>query len=255
MPKIWGFTQKREYWATFFSATDPAQRKMPLLWSRRLDKEEENLICEQAQIYDPFMGIALPQRVITCLGVLATCGYESPQGCTVELLPKELVPNPIHISMLITASALPEDALSRLAGQGFCPPLGTAYWDRFKEVLSETNPPLTSSLMSLENWSKRQAYLDYILDMITQRGGLEEEEQEVFAVLRALTRAEPENQVTSGQLALQTRLRVALKAQLLPVKDWERLCKNIVDAWYGYVMTLTPQEVTRLTDLNLPFDL
>jgi hypothetical protein len=255
MPKVWGFTEKSEFWAAFFNIADALQRRTPLQWICCQSEEQMTLIREQAQIYDPFLGIAIPQGVVTCLGVLATCGYETPNGLTVELLPKELIPNPLTVPTLVSAAAFPKDATSMLAKHGFLPPLDSTHWASFKKVLTEANPLLAPSLASLESWPKRQGYLDYILEILAQRGCFDEEEQEAFAVLRALACAEPENQGSSGQLALQTRLRVALKAQLLSPKEWERLWKSIVDAWYGYVMTLTPQEVVRLTDLNLTFDL
>jgi len=255
MPRVWGFAHKSSYWAGFFDVTDPAQRRTPLQWICCQSTAQVTLLQEQAQIYDPFLGIASPQRVVSCLGVLATCGYETPNGFTVELLPKELIPNPISIPTLVSAAALPQDATSTLAQHGFLPPLESTVWMSFKKALTEANPLLAPSLASLESWPKRQGYLDHILEILARRGCFDEEEQEVFAVLRVLTCAEPENQSSSGQLALQTRLRVALKAQLLSPKEWERLWKSIVDSWYGYVMTLTPQEVVRLTDLNLTFDL
>jgi hypothetical protein len=255
MPKVWGLTQSTNFWTSFFSTTDLAQRKMPLLWTCCDDQAKENLLRKKAQIYDPFVGIAHPLRMATCLGVLTTLGYESPPGYTVELLPMELIPNPIPIATLVAACALPEEASTCLAGHGFLQAMEPSNWTSFKNVLSETNPLLVSSLATVENWHHRRKYLDHVLEIIAQRGCTEDEEQEVFSALRTLTRTAPENQVFSGPLALQTCLRVALKAQLLPAKEWEKLWKDLADAWYGYVMTLTPQEVTQLTDLNQTFDL
>lgn len=255
MPKAWGFMQRKEYWAAFFSTTGSPRRRMPLLWTCHQNQEQERLLREQAQIYDPFVGIAVPKGVVTCLGVLATCGYESPHGFTVELLPKEVIPNPIPVSRLVAAAAFPQGVGTKAVEDGILQPLESSHWVCFKKILAETNPLLVTSLASLENWHQRQRFLDHILEIIAQRGCVEEEEQEVFTVLRALLRAEPEDQASSpsDQMALQTRLRVALKAQLLTAREWEQLWKSLVDAWYGYAMTLTPSEVARLIDLNLTF--
>ena len=116
-------------------------------------------------------------------------------------------------------------------------------------------PLLATSLVTLESWQQRQGYLDRIFEISAQRRCSAEEEQEIFSILRALVRAAPDNQDTLGYKTLQSRLRVTLNSQFMPDREWECLWKNIVDAWFGYVMTLTPQEIGQLTDLNLTFDL
>jgi len=255
MPNVWGLTEHTDFWNSYFARIDFPKRRMPLLWTCTDDRKQKQLLSSQAQIYDPFVGIAQPLGMATCLGVLNTLGYPSPFGYTVELLPMELIPNPISIDKLVLACALPEEATTCLAGHGFLQALDSSHWTCFKKIISETNSLLLPSLVIMENWYQRRRYLDHVLEIIAQRGCTEEEEQEVFVTLRSLTRAAPENQVFLGQLSLQTHLRVALKAQLLPAKEWEKLWKQLVDAWYGYVMTLTPQEVAQLTDLNQTFDL
>lgn len=255
MPKVWGFTQAKEYWEVFFSTAGSSRVRMPLLWTCGGDQEQKMTLTKHAQIYDPFLGISVPGGIVTCLGVLTTQGYESSKGYTVELMPKELIPNPIPVATLVTASVFPQDTAAGLAEPGCLRSLESSQWACFKKVLAATNPQLASSLVSLENWRQRQKYLDHILDVCAQHRCTDEEEQEVFAVLRALVLAEPENPGSLGPLDLQTRLRVHLKAQFLPDTEWQKLWKNIIDSWYGYVLTLTPQEVARLTDLSLTCDL
>ncbi|KPL18880.1 MAG: hypothetical protein AMJ92_05660 [candidate division Zixibacteria bacterium SM23_81] len=255
MPKVWGFTQAKEFWEVFFSTPGSSRERMPLLWTCGGDQEQKMTLTEYAQIYDPFLGISIPGSVVTCLGVLATQGYESSKGYTVELMPKELIPNPIPLATLVKTSAFPQDVVSVLAEPGCLRSLESSQWACFKKVLATTNPQLASYLVSLENWRQRQEYLDHILDVCAQHRCTDEEEQEVFAVLRTLVLAEPENPGSSGPLDLQKRLRAHLKAQLLPDTEWQKLWKSIIDSWYGYVLTLTSQEVARLTDLSLTYDL
>jgi hypothetical protein len=254
MSIAWGLTEEKEYWTSSFSSTGISGRRQPLLWACQHAFHLEQLLREQAQIYDPFVGFALPQGVVTCLGVLNSRSYSSPQGLTVELLPLELIPNPVPMSALLASETLTGETVRELADCGIVHPLETSRWSNLKSVITETNPLLMPSLLMVENWHQRQKHLEWILELMARRGCSEEAEQELFTVLRTLTRNEPSNK-SSGPLALQTRLRVALKAQLLPAKEWEELCKRVVDAWYGYVMTLTPQEVTQLTDLDRELNL
>jgi hypothetical protein len=255
MSIAWGLTEEKEYWVSSFSGTGISGRRKPLLWTCRHAFHLEQLLREQAQIYDPFIGFALPQGVVTCLGVLNSRSYSSPRGLTIELLPLEPIPNPVPLAALLASQTLTGETAQELAACGIIHPLETSHWSSLKSVIAETNPLLTPSLLMVENWHQRQKHLERILEMMAQRGCSEEAEQELFTVLRNLTRNDPNNDKSSGQLALQTRLRVALKAQLLPAREWEELCKRVVDAWYGYVMTLTPQEVTQLTDLDREFNL
>ncbi len=255
MPQVWGFAQSKEYWAAFFSSVVPARCRMPLLWICHQSQKQEMLLREEAQIYDPFVGIAVPQGLVTYLGVLATRGYESPFGFTVELLPRELIPNPIPVTRLVTAAAFPQETATNLANSGDLQFLEPHHWTSFKKIITQTNPLLASSLVTLESWQQRQGYLDRIFEISAQRRCLAEEEQEIFSILRALVRAAPDNQDALGYKALQSRRRVTLNSQFMPDREWEFLWKNMVDAWFGYVMTLTPQEISQLTDLNLTFDL
>lgn len=255
MPTVWGLTESKDFWTSFFQSNDPPQRKKPLLWICQTHQEQKTLLKERAQIYDPFFGIALPRGVVLCLGVLNTSCYETTYGFTIELLPLERVPDPIPLSTLTAAEAFPREAASILDQCGSLRPLESNHWNCFKSVLIKTNPPLASSAVVLENWQQRRQYLENILEIIAGRGCAEDEEQEIFGTLRALTRADTENHGGVDRLAQQTRLRVAIRAQSLPVKEWEKLWKELVDAWYSYVLCLTPQEITQLTDLESTFNL
>ena len=221
-----------------------------MLWVCKDPSLQEDLLLETLGIYDPFIGFAYPQMVATCLGILTTRGYRTRQGMTVELQPLEAIPNPVPLSHLAAAEAIPHRISERLTCCGTLQPLAASQWNRVKTVIAETNPLLTASLATVENWKQRREYLERILEIIARRGCSEEQEQELFAVLRSLTRAESNGPESSGQLALQTRMRVALRAQLLPPREWEQLYTTLVNNWYGYVMTLSPQEINRLTDLE-----
>jgi hypothetical protein len=255
MPTVWGLTESKDYWTAFFQANDRQQRKGPLLWICQPHLEQRTLLQERAQIYDPFIGIAVPQNVVLCLGVLNTSCYETSDGCTVELLPLERVPDPIPLAELTAAQVLPQEATAALDRCRSLRPLESNHWNCFKTVLSKTNPPLASCTVMLENWRQRRRYLENILEITARRGCTEDQEQDIFGALRALTRADTENHGGVDRLAQETRLRVAIRAQSLPVKEWEELWKELADAWYGYVLCLTPQEITCLTDLSRTFDL
>jgi len=250
MIKVWGLAENRAYWSSFFAPAAAGEKRKPLLWVCQKAPSQEKILREEMQIYDPFVGFALPQKVATCLGVLNTQGYVTGQGLTVELQPLEAIPNPVSLSHLVATNTIPNGIERGLTSCGALQPLEASQWNSMKAVIAETNPLLTAALTTVENWRPRRTYLERILEIAAFRGCSEEQEQELFTVLRSLMRCESESSDSSGQLALQTRLRLALQAQLLPAKEWERLCTTIVDNWYGYVMTLTPQEVNRLTDLN-----
>ncbi len=250
MIKVWGLAESRTYWSSFFTTSAAGEKRKPLLWICRKAPSQEKILREEAHIYDPFVGFTLPQKVATCLGVLNTQGYLTDQGLAVELQLLEAIPNPVPLSHLVATNTIPTGIEKKLTSCGALQPLEASQWNGIKAVIAETNPLLTASLATVENWRHRRTYLEGILEIAAVRGCSEEQEQELFTVLRNLMLCEAEPPDSSGQLALQTRLRLALKAQLLPAKEWERLCTTVVDNWYGYVMTLTPQEVNRLTDLN-----
>jgi hypothetical protein len=250
MSKVWGLAENKEYWSSFLATAGAGERRKPLLWACRNIPLQERLLREDVRIYDPFIGFALPRKVAICLGVLNTCGYMTSQGLTVELQPLEAIPNPISLSHLVSANAIPARIEKKLTSCGALQPLEASHWNSVKAVIAETNPLLTTSLATVENWRQRREYLERILEIAAHRGCSEEQEQELFAVLRSLTRGESDPSESFGQLALQTRLRLALQAQLLPAKEWTQLCNTVVDNWYGYVMSLTPEELSRLTDLD-----
>jgi hypothetical protein len=250
MATVWGLVESKAYWSSFFATATASKRRKPLLWVCRHSPAQENLLRDTMRIYDPFIGFAYPEKVATCLGILNTRGYRTDQGMTIELQPLEAIPNPVSLSHLSSIDAIPDRVGGQLGGCGALQLLEASHWDRIKTVIAEMNPLLTSSLATLENWRQRREYLERILEIVARRGCSEEQEQELFAVLRTLIRGEPDPPESFGPLALQTRMRLALRAQLLPAKEWEQLWKTLVDNWYGYVMTLTPQEVNRLTDLN-----
>jgi hypothetical protein len=250
MPKIWGLAERKKYWASFFSATEAGNQRKPLLWVCQNAPTQEKLLREEAHIYDPFIGFALPEKVATCLGILNTRGYISKQGLTVELKPIEAIPNPVSLSHLVAMKVIPDWIEGNLATCGTLQPLEVTHWNRVKSVLAEMNPSLTTSLVIVENWRQRRGFLEHILEIIARRGCSEEQEQELFTILCGLMQSEPEPHESFGQLALQTRLRLALNAQLLPEREWEQLYQRVVDNWYGYLMTLTPQEIHQLTNLR-----
>jgi hypothetical protein len=250
MATIWGLVENKTFWSTFFASAAGGERRKPLLWICRDSSSQENLLRETMRIYDPFIGFAHPQNVATCLGILNTRGYHTDQGMTIELQPLEAIPNPVPLSQLAAIDALPDRLGEQLTGCGTLHPLEASQWNKVKTVIAETNPLLTSSLVTVENWKQRREYLERILEIIARRGCSEDQEQELFTVLRSLIGSEPDGSESFGQLALQTRMRLALRAQLLPAKEWEQLCKTLVDNWYGYVMTLTPEEVNRLINLD-----
>jgi len=250
MATVWGLVESKAYWSSFFSSTAAGERKKPLLWVCRHSPAQEDLLRDTMRIYDPFIGFAYPQKVATCLGILNTRGYRTDQGMTIELQPLEAIPNPVSLSHLSSIEAVPDGIGGQLSGCGALLPLEASQWDRVKTVITEMNPLLTSSLATVENWRQRREYLERILEIVARRGCSEEQEQELFAVLRTLIRGEADPPESFGPLALQTRTRLALRAQLLPAKEWEQLWKTLMDNWYGYVMTLTPREVNRLTDLH-----
>lgn|GEM_PF-1867597 len=250
MATVWGLVESKTYWSSFFTPAAADERREPLLWVCRHCSLQENLLRDTVRIYDPFIGFAHPQMVATCLGILNTRGYQTSQGMTVELQPLEAIPNPVSLSHLTAIEAVPGRIEGRLSGCGALQPLAASHWNRIKTVITETNPLLTASLATMENWRQRREYLERILEIVALRGCSEEQEQELFSILRSLIRVESDSSESFGPLALQTRMCLALKAQLLPAKEWEQLWKTLMDNWYGYVMTLTPQEVNRLTDLD-----
>ena len=250
MATVWGLFESKNFWSTFFASFAAGARRKPLLWICRRSSSQENLLRNSARIYDPFIGFAHPQQVATCLGILNTRGYRTSQGMAIELQPLEAIPNPVALSHLEAIDAIPDPIGERLSGRGTLQPLSDSHWNKVKTVIAETNPLLTASLATLENWRQRHQYLENILEIIAMRGCSEEQEQELFSVLRILTRTESDGTESYYQLALQARMRLVLRAQMLPAKDWEQLWKTLVDNWYGYVMTLTPGEINRLMNLN-----